>query len=141
MAGVIVAAAGWLVGCSAASVVPDDGGADVTKVTGAVTYLERIALSPTAAINVQLVEVSRADAPAIVLGEQVIQVAGNQVPFTFEIGFDPAEIQAKHTYAVQARIEDNGKLRFISDQHYAAITRGAPSTANILLKPVGGSRQ
>jgi uncharacterized lipoprotein YbaY len=42
---------------------------------------------------------------------------------------------------VQARIEDNGKLRFISDQHYAVITRGAPSTANSLLKPVGGSRQ
>lgn len=61
------------------------------------------------------------------LGEQVIQAAGNQ--FTFEIGFDPAEIQANHTYGVQARIEDNGKLRFISDQHYAAITRGAPSTA------------
>ncbi len=141
MAGVIVAVAGWLVGCSAASIVPGDGGADVTKVTGAVTYLERIALSPTAVINVQLVEASRADAPAIVLGEQVIQAAGNQVPFTFEIGFDPAEIQANHTYAVQARIEDNGKLRFISDQHYAAITRGAPSAANILLKPVGGSRQ
>ena len=141
MAGVIVAVAGWLVGCSAAGVVPGDGGADVTKVTGAVTYLERIALSPTAVINVQLVEVSRADAPAIVLGEHVIQAAGNEVPSTFEIGFDPAEIQANHTYAVQARLEDNGKLRFISDQHYAAITRGAPSTASILLKPVGGSRQ
>jgi len=141
MAGVIVAVAGWLVGCSAASIVPGDGGADVTKVTGAVTYLERIALSPTAVINVQFLEASRADAPAIVLGEQIIQAAGNQVPFTFEIGFDPAEIQANHTYAVQARIEDSGKLRFISDQHYAAITRGAPSAVNILFKPVGGSRQ
>jgi putative lipoprotein len=77
----------------------------------------------------------------LVLGEQAIQATGNHVPFTVEIGFDPAEIRVNHTYAGQARIEDNGKLRFISDQHYAAITRGAPSTANILLKPVGGSRQ
>ena len=137
----ILSMVGWLAGCSATTAVQTSGGAHMAKVAGTVAYRERIALPPTAVIKVQLVDVSRADTSAIVLGEQVMQAAGNQVPSTFEIGFDPAEIQANHTYAVQARIEDNGKLRFISDQHYAAITRGAPSTASILLKPVGGSRQ
>ena len=137
MAGLMLGVAGWLAGCSAASVVPGGGGGGVTKVTGTVTYRERIALPPTAVIKVQLADVSRADAPAIVLGEQVLQAAGNQVPFKFEITFDPARIEASHTYAVQARIEDDGKLRFISDQHYAVITRGAPSTADMLLKAVG----
>ncbi len=133
--------AGWLAGCSALTVVPGGGGGGVAKVTGTVTYRERIALPPTAVIKVQLADVSRADAPAVVLGEQVIPAAGNQVPFTFEITFDPARIVANHTYAVQARIEDDGKLRFISDQHYAVITGGAPITADILLKIVGGSRE
>jgi len=82
-------------------------------------------------------DVSRADAKAVVLGEQVIEPEGKQVPFAFEIAYDPARIQANHTYAVQARIEDGGQLRLISDQRYAVITRGAPTTVEIVLKPVG----
>jgi putative lipoprotein len=140
MNGLMLGVAVWLAGCSAATVVPVGGGGGVAKVTGTVTYRERMALPPTAVIKVQLADVSRADAPAVVLGEQVIQAAGNQVPFTFEVTFDPAQIVANHTYAVQARIEDDGKLRFISDQRYAVITGGAPITADILLKPVGASR-
>ena len=107
--------------------------------TGTVTYRERIALPPTAVIKVQLVDVSRADAPAIVLGEQVTHAAGKQVPFAFEIPFDPARIEANHSYAVQARIEQDGKLRFISDRHYAVITRGAPTHVDIVLRSVGAS--
>jgi putative lipoprotein len=85
------------------------------------------------------VDVSRADAPAIVLGEQVTHAAGKQVPFAFEIQFDPATIEANHSYAVQARIEQDGKLRFISDRHYAVITRGAPTRVDIVLRSVGTS--
>ena len=129
----------WLAACSATSAVPAGGGASVAKVTGTVTYRERIALPPTAVIKVQLVDVSRADAPAIVLGEQVTHAAGKQVPFAFEIPFDPARIEASHSYAVQARIEQDGKLRFISDRHYAVITRGAPTHVDIVLRSVGTS--
>ena len=107
--------------------------------TGTVTYRERIALPPTAVIKVQLVDVSRADAPAIVLGEQITQAAGKQVPFSFEIPFDPANIEPQYSYAVQARIEQDGKLRFISDRHYAVITRGAPTRVDIVLRSVGTS--
>jgi uncharacterized lipoprotein YbaY len=39
---------------------------------------------------------------------------------------------------VQARIEEDGKLRFISDQHYGVITRGAPTHVDMVLKAVGG---
>jgi putative lipoprotein len=92
----------------------------------------------TAAIKVQLVDVSRADAPAVVLGEQIIQAGGKQVPFAFAISYDPARIEANRSYAVQARIEDDGKLRFISDQHYGVITRGAPVHVDMVLKAVGG---
>jgi putative lipoprotein len=130
---------GWLAACSTTSAVSAGGGLSVTKVAGTVTYRERIALPPTAVIKVQLVDVSRADAPAIVLGEQVTQAAGRQVPFSFEIPFDPAKIEANHSYAVQARIEEDGKLRFISDRHYAVITRGAPTRVDIVLRSVGSS--
>jgi putative lipoprotein len=108
-------------------------------VTGTVAYRERIALPPSAVVKVQLVDVSRADAKAVVLGEHVIEAKGRQVPFAFEIPYDPAKIEVNHSYAVQARIEDAGQLRFISDQRYAVITNGAPTKVDLLLKAVGGS--
>ena len=111
----------------------------MSKVTGTVGYRERIALPPAATIRVQLVDVSRADAPADVLGEQLIEAAGRQVPFAFEIRYDPARIDERMSYAVQARIEDGGRLLFISDQSYPVITRGAPTAVNLLLKSVGRS--
>ena len=137
MIGVTLSLIGWLAACSTTSAVPAGGGTSVARVTGTVTYRERIALPPTAVIKVQLVDVSRADAPAIVLGEQVTQAPGRQVPFSFEIPFDPARIDASYTYAVQARIEVDDKLRFISDQHYAVITRGAPTHVDMILRSVG----
>ena len=126
-----------LAGCATASVVPEAGGTKSAKVTGTVTYRERIALPPTAVLKVQLVDVSRADAPATVIGEQVIPTAGKQVPFAFEIVYDPARIESNHSYAVQARIEDGGQLRFINDQRYAVITRDAPAHVDRVLRSVG----
>ncbi len=135
---VITLAALLLAGCASLEAAPEGGGgAAAATVTGTVTYRERIALPPNAVIKVQLVDVSRADAPSIVHGEQVLQSSGRQPPFAFEISYDPAKIVANYTYGVQARIEVDGKLRFVSDQHYAVITRGAPTHVDMVLKSIG----
>jgi len=118
---------------------PRGEGAATARVTGTVTYRQRVALAPTAVVKVQLIDVSRADASAIVLGEQIIQADGKQAPFAFEIPYDSARIEANHSYAVAARIEDGGQLRFINDQRYAVITRGAPTHVDMVLRAVGGS--
>jgi putative lipoprotein len=126
-----------LAGCSTTSAAPEGTGPPTPRVTGTVTYRERIALPPTATIKVQLVDVSRADAPATVLGEQVMTTGGKQVPFAFDIRYDPAHIEQRYTYAVQARIENAGKLLFINDQRYPVITRGAPDHVDMVLRAVG----
>jgi putative lipoprotein len=84
---------------------------------GEVLYRERIALPPNAMLSVQLADVSRADAPATILGEQKIEPAG-QVPIKFEIRFDPSAIQTNMTYALQARITVDDKLWFITDTRH-----------------------
>jgi putative lipoprotein len=133
----LVAASAWLVcACSVVDTAPASGGGKAT-VTGTVTYLQRVALTPEAVVTVRLVDVSRADAPSILLGEQKITAGGRQVPFAFEIAYDPARIQPQMTYAVQARIEEGGRLRFISDRHYPVITRGAPTHVDMVLTIVG----
>jgi len=130
-----------LAACAQTSGADGRESASTVRVTGTVTYRERIALPPTALIKVQLVDVSRADAPALVLGEQVITAGGRHVPFSFAIAYDPVRIDQRMSYAVSARIEDDGRLRFISDQRYAVITRGAPTHVDMVLRSVGGSTQ
>ncbi len=132
----------WLVaGCHAMGAAPVGAGAPAARVTGTVTYLQRVALPPEALIKLHLLDVSRADAPAVMLGEQVITASGRQLPFAFEITYDPARIDPRMTYAISARVEEGGRLRFISDQRHAVITRGAPSHVDIVLKAVGGAQK
>lgn len=96
-------------------------------VTGVVTYRQRIALPPNAVVEVKLQDVSRADAAAIVLDEQIIQTNGKQVPIPFTLKYDPAKINPSYSYAVSARILVDGKLRWINTARHAVITGGNPT--------------
>lgn len=135
-AGLVLGCVFLISGCALDSHSP----AQSKTVTGNVTYRERIALPPSAVVKVQLVDVSRADAPATVVGEQVITAAGRQVPFAFEIAYDPKRIEERFNYAVQVRIEVDGQLRFINDQRYPALTRGAGDRIDLLLRAVGAPK-
>lgn len=106
------------------------------RVTGTVTYLQRIALSPGAVVEVKLVDVSRADSPAVTITEQVIRPAGRQVPIEFELRYDPRLIEERRRYAIQARILEEGKLRFINTKAYPVITGGHPNTVKVVLNAV-----
>jgi putative lipoprotein len=109
------------------------------SVTGQVTYRQRIALPPDAVIKIQIQDVSLADAPAEVVGEQVIQPSGKQVPIPYEVKYNPDVIQENHSYSMSVRIEgQDGKLLFISDTHTPVITRGNPTkNVEVVLVPVG----
>jgi putative lipoprotein len=108
---------------------------DVAAVTGTVTHLERRALPPEAVVIVRLQDISRADAPATLLGEQRIELDGRQVPVAFEIGYDRAAIDERMSYSVSARIELGDELLMISDTVHPVITRGAP-TSNLEIRVV-----
>ncbi|MBX3581550.1 MAG: YbaY family lipoprotein [Rhizobiaceae bacterium] len=92
--------------------------AEEAEIVGEVSYRERIALPPNAVLSVKLTDVSLADAPAAVIAEQKVEPAG-QVPIKFALKFDPAIIQPKMSYAVQARITVDDKLWFINDERYS----------------------
>jgi uncharacterized lipoprotein YbaY len=107
-----------------------------TAVTGTVTYRQRSALPPQAVIEVKLLDVSRADAPAIEIASQTIQANGRQVPFAFELPYDPAQIDPRFNYAVQARITVDGQLKFITTERFAVITQGNPTNVEVVVQPV-----
>lgn len=105
----------------------------VSTVTGTVTYLQRIALGPNAIVIVKLLDVSRADASSITLGEQIINNPG-QVPVAFEIEYDPSEIDERFTYVVRAEIRENDKLIFTTTSSYPVITSGNPVEVELVLE-------
>ena len=116
------------------------GNSSQATVTGTVTYLQRIALQPDAVVTVRIEDVSKADTMAEVIGEQVIQTDGAQVPIPFEVAYDTDQIEENHSYSLRARIEDGaGKLLFTNDTSVPVITRGNPTQdVEVLVVPVGG---
>lgn len=108
-------------------------GASSLRVSGTVTYRERIALDPTAEVVVQLLDVSRMDAPSTVLAEQRFKADGKQPPFAYELKVDPARIDPRMRYAVSARISRGEQLLFINDTQYSVLTQGNGASADLVL--------
>lgn len=103
---------------------------------GEVFYLQRMALPPAAILTVSLQDVSRADAPVVVLARQSGPIKG-QVPLPFNLTYDPKQVQAGHRYAVSAHIELEGKLLFISTaQHRVQLDGQEPQPLRIRLDSV-----
>ena len=103
------------------------------------SYLVRSALPPDAILQVQLEDVSRADAAATTIAEDHIILGQHHVPLSFALKFNPSEIDPHHVYAIHARITVAGQLRFINDRTYRVLTQGHPSHVDIVLKPADQS--
>lgn len=108
------------------------------KITGTAFFRERIALAPDALFEAELQDVSRADAPAVVIGRARKPNAG-QVPIAFEISYDPRRIDPAGKYAVRATIHQGGRLFFTSDRSYPVLTQGYGSTVTILMRAPSAS--
>jgi putative lipoprotein len=108
-----------------------------TRVTGTVSYRERIALAPGSLVIVTLEDTSKADTIATVLGEARITIERNQVPISFVIEVEPGRIDPRHRYALRARILDpQGALRWTSTQAYLVITGGHPNSVDIQVEAI-----
>ena len=109
--------------------------AQPAAVKGTINTQNQAELPVGAIVNVQLQDTSRADAPAIVLGEQVIQNP-ERFPMSFEIAYDPAQIDERHVYSMRVRIEVKGKLIFINTTSHYVITRGFPTELEVIVEKV-----
>jgi uncharacterized lipoprotein YbaY len=105
-----------------------------------VLYRERIALPPGARVTVQLQDVSRADAPAVVLAELTVDPAGRAPPYAFTLPYDPARIAPSGSYVVRAQIRDGSRLLFTTTSSFPVLTRGAPTSGlQVLVQQTGGA--
>lgn len=103
-------------------------GPAVASISGTINYRERIALTPSAVVTVELADVSQPDTR--VLGSQVITNPG-QPPIPFTINYDPRAINSARTYVVRAQIRDQGRLMFMNSTAYPVITQNNPTEVTI----------
>jgi putative lipoprotein len=105
---------------------------EITEVSGTITYRERMALTADAEVDIKLLDVSLADASSVELASTVITNPG-QVPISFKLEFNPAEIEERKTYVIRADIRDRGRRMFTTDTSYPVLTRGSNANVNLTL--------
>ena len=106
--------------------------AELATVEGIVTYAEDEALPEGAVLDLELVDISRADAAAERLSSIRLLVPPEQ-PIAFTLPYDPALIDPRFTYAVTAAVRLYGRLIFRSDTVHPVLTRGAGDTVEVAL--------
>ncbi len=102
-------------------------------VSGTVTYRERMALTPNAEIQVSLLDVSVADAPAKVIVESTFTADNRQVPLPFSVSYDKGSISSRNTYVLRAEIRQDDHLLFTTDEAYPVINNGLTESIELTL--------
>ena len=133
MCGLLLCAAG----CGTTS--PDSGhhgakpNAADSKVSGTVTYRERMMLPPGSSLRVTLEDVSLIDAKAVVLAEATMTDLGAP-PYAFTLTVAPGKVDASRRYNVRAAITSDNKLMFTSTEAYPVLTGGNPDKADVVVR-------
>lgn len=103
-----------------------------SMVTGTIASLQPMALPPNAAIEVKVQDVSGGGKT---IAETVFAAEGQPPPISFQLSYNPGDINPAHTYQVLANINVDGKLMFVTGTPLWVITKGAPSKVAILVQP------
>ena len=108
------------------------------RISGTVAHKERMALPPTAQIELTLEDVSRAGAAATVIASTTIATEGKQVPIPFELAYDPARIDPRSRYNLRARILDGTDVLFRSTEATLVLTQGHGNRVTMMLTRASG---
>ncbi len=123
-----------VIGGAALSAAPQQ-----TLLTGTISFRERIALPPTASVEVRLEDVTRADAPPAVVARTRIAGAG-QIPVRFNLDVDMSHIDRRGRYALRATITDGVTVLFTSMDTMLVLTQGHGTRADLVLTRVGSAQ-
>ena len=130
----LLAAAVALGGCTTAPAT--DPNAPV--ITGRAHYKARITMPAAAVFEATLEDVSRADAPSVVVA-QVRLTNLQPPPFRFTLPYDPAKIVPGHRYVVRGRITLSEAVRFRTVTSAPVLGPDAIKHVELQLEGDGGS--
>lgn len=119
---------------------PDDSGTRVVR--GAIVLPEDHSPDEVGDIIVQIEDVSRADAPSVVVGEyrrERVKLEERSLPFAIEM---PANsVDARHLYSVRVHVDvtSSGHVKggdYVTTESYPVLTRGYGEVQEIHVKRV-----
>lgn len=93
-------------------------------------------LPPDAVLDVQLLDVSRADAPAVLQGRSRQELAGMRSPFPFVVRYLDGAIRPDRRYQLRATIRQGDRLLFTTDTAHPVLD-GRRGPLQLPLVPVG----
>lgn len=105
-----------LAGCGAGEHNERNLESEMSRIEGRVYYRERMMLRPGSVVEVQLQDISRADAPASILASVMMTPTGGP-PYDFAIDYDPASLDSRMRYALRATISMDDRLLFTSNEY------------------------
>jgi putative lipoprotein len=108
----------------------------MATIQGSILYRERMMLRPGSQLQVDLEDVSLADAPAVILASKTWPAEGAP-PYSFVLAYDPADVVAGRRYGIRGRITNGDRLLFISDTH---IDPFAGSPVEVMVRMVPASK-
>ncbi|WP_018185089.1 YbaY family lipoprotein [Kaistia granuli] len=126
-----IAVALLLVGANAVAAV-----AATRTLHGSVIDRERMALPPDARVEVQLLDVSLADAPSRTIARTSFRPRG-PVPIPYRLRFDEARLKPRHSYGLRATISVGDRLWFTSTSRHS-VEIGGPDRIDIPVQRLGG---
>jgi copper homeostasis protein (lipoprotein) len=106
-----------------------------SSISGTALYLEKKAMPEGAVFEATLEDVSRAGAPAKILGTVIMSSLG-QVPISFSIPYDPNEIKEGHRYNLRAKITVGGELVYITKTLNPVLTGNDQESLQVIMKAV-----
>ena len=96
------------------------------SISGMVQLPKGEIIPPGSSVEVELRDVSRADAITMLVAKVSVRDGGGKNDAPFEIKFDDKKILPANSYSVSCRIIAKGKLLYINDAHIPVITHDAP---------------
>lgn len=115
--------------------VPDVAAKATASLQVMASYRERMMLLPGAELTVTLEDVSRADAPSVVLAKAVVP-AESGPPYSVSLPYDAAAIRPTLRYTVRAKISKGEKLIFTSTEHIDPFATQANGNVQVLMQRV-----
>ena len=105
-------------------------------ISGRITYPEKVALAPNVVVQVQVVDVSRADVPATIVATTEVHPGGKQIPIPYRIDVKRSEFRPGRRYQVSVRITEGKVLRFITKVAHPLDIDRLPARFDILVNAV-----
>jgi len=108
--------------------------AEIRTVAVTAEMAETARLPDSAVIAIELLDVSKADAPSVTLSMQMLTIKG--LPVAVELPYESELIDDRMSYAVAARIVSGDTVLARTTTSYPVITRGAGNSVEVTLEPM-----